>query len=202
MHSHGSWLAAGVGAALLVWLTGASAQGGIYRCTQPDGRVVLSDKECERGVRRDGLSWVDVQEDQRRRDEEAKRRVEAAQRAREEAERRRLAAEEREAAAAAARAAYRPSPTAAAPDLTASEIDRLTTYATLLGRAAACNVPSAAGAQRVGQWLERRVPAHQRQQWLGVMVGGMHRAAADQQQGRSPDSCAQVRRALAGVAWP
>lgn len=179
----------------------------VYKCTQPDGKVTLGDKECATGARRQGLNWVDVEKDKRARDEADRQRIESAERrkrlAQEQAEREadRLVAErhaesDRRKAAAGAGIALKPFET------TEAKVDRMTSYATMLGRAAGCGHDTRSEARRVGLWLDAAFTTEQRRVQLPIFTAGVERQASAQKRGATPDSCARVREAFARFPWP
>ena len=177
----------------------------IYKCTQPDGKVTLSDKECDSGSRRQGIEWVDVEKDKRARDEADRQRVEAAERPKrleqERAEReanqavveRHPELDRRKAAAASA---------AGRSAVTDANVDRMTSYAVILGRAVGCGLDTGAASRRVGVWMDATFSADQRKVYLPVFITGMQQQAEGQRAGSSPDSCSQVRQQFWRVAWP
>lgn len=94
--------------------------------------------------------------------------------------------------------------TESASDPMYDHIDRVTTYAVLIGRGAACGVDVSGPARRVGVWLDRVAPpGSAAQQTLLPMLTqqGQHHAQ-QQASGRSPDDCATVARAIARFQWP
>ncbi len=84
----------------------------------------------------------------------------------------------------------------------AGNVDRLSTYAVLLGRGAACGADIDAPSTRVGAWIDQTWSGKDRAAMMMAMIQGMEIAARDQAGGRSPDTCAQVRQALAKMQWP
>jgi hypothetical protein len=86
----------------------------------------------------------------------------------------------------------------------ASDIDKLTTYATVLGRASACGISDNNAASRVGRWLDRLFPPGSKDQltYLPIFLSGMQYAAEQQNSGKSPDNCAAVVRAFESMPWP
>ena len=89
-----------------------------------------------------------------------------------------------------------------APGTSESDIDRLTTYSVLLGRGAGCGVDVEAMAAAVGRWMDRTFSASEKRIYLVLMMEGMQHHATEQMSGRSPDTCAEVRRALKGLRIP
>lgn len=174
-------------AALLAGL----AHGQVYRCTTPDGKTVLSDKECEKGARKDGHTWVSVEEDQRRRDEDAQSRLRAAERERQVRER------QQQLQAEAARAKLQNPPS-----VQRQNIDRLTTYSVMIGRAIGCGIPTENASRRVGRWFDQAFEPAERTVYLAVLLEGTRHHALLQRKGETPDSCSQVASAFAKFPWP
>ena len=92
----------------------------------------------------------------------------------------------------------------AARDPMYDHIDKVSTYAVLIGRGAACGVNTSAPAAKVGAWLDSVAPpGSQAQMTLLPMLMEQSRYHAQQQKnGQSPDNCATVARAIAGFHWP
>lgn len=93
---------------------------------------------------------------------------------------------------------------ASASDPMYDHIDRVSTYAVLIGRGAACGVDVSEPARRVGVWLDRVAPpGSAAQRTLLPMLTQQGQYHAQQQaSGRSPDDCATVARAIARFQWP
>lgn len=89
------------------------------------------------------------------------------------------------------------------PELTydKSDIDKLTSYAVFLGRGTACGVDLAMAGARVGQWLDSTF-GQDRATYQGILVAGIEKHMTQQLQGRSPDSCAEIRREISKIVWP
>ncbi|WP_165191653.1 hypothetical protein [Caulobacter soli] len=104
-------------------------------------------------------------------------------------------------------AAAAPPPQIATPGTDASMtslIDRVTTYAVLVGRGAACGVDISGPSERVGAWMDRVAPpGSQAQLTLLPMFMQQSRYHASQQaSGQSPDDCSTVQRAVQTYPWP
>lgn len=86
----------------------------------------------------------------------------------------------------------------------ARDIDKLTTYSVVLGRAAACGGDIDGPSRRVGAWMDRVFPPGSSDQkvYLPVFMQGMQYHAQQQATGKSPDSCAAVLKTLRGFPWP
>ena len=83
-----------------------------------------------------------------------------------------------------------------------SDIDKLTTYAVILGRAVACGIDTSNATSRVGAWMDRTFLKNEKATYLVIMVEGMQYHAEQQRAGKSPDTCDAVRRSFAKIAWP
>ena len=86
----------------------------------------------------------------------------------------------------------------------ADDINKLTTYSTILGRAIACGANTESASVRIGRWMDKQFPPGSADQrtYLPIFVAGVRYAATEQKSGRSPDTCDQVMRAFDGFPWP
>lgn len=84
------------------------------------------------------------------------------------------------------------------------DIDKLTTYAVILGRAIGCGISTEYESKRVGQWLDSKLPPGSAKQktYLPIFVSGVQYHAEQQASGKSPDTCSQVRRTFNNMVWP
>lgn len=82
------------------------------------------------------------------------------------------------------------------------DIDRLTTYTTILGRAIACGIDIKKPKERVGKWFNRAFSPDEKETYLEIFATGVAYAAKMQSEGQSPDSCFDVKRTLKGFPWP
>lgn len=84
------------------------------------------------------------------------------------------------------------------------DIDKLTTYATILGRAAACGIDTSDAVARVGAWMDMRFPPGSDDQkiYLPIFIEGARHHAIQQSNGNSPDSCSTVQYQFNKVPWP
>lgn len=85
---------------------------------------------------------------------------------------------------------------------TDADIDKATTYAAILGRAAACGVATENDSRRVGAWLDRTFSGEMRKMQLLIFMEGMKMNAQNQAEGKTGDTCEGVKRAYQGVNWP
>lgn len=76
-----------------------------------------------------------------------------------------------------------------------ADIDRLTSYSVIFGRAAACGIDTDSEIRAVGKWVDRVFPPGSSDQktYLPIFVSGMRYHAEQQATGQSPDSCSNVR---------
>lgn len=84
------------------------------------------------------------------------------------------------------------------------DVDRLTSYAVILGRATGCNIDTTKEMQMVGRWMDRIYPPGSEDQrvMLPVFMAGVKQHADAQRAGRSPDGCATVARHFGSITWP
>lgn len=87
---------------------------------------------------------------------------------------------------------------------TEADVDRMTTYAVILGRAIGCGIGVDAEMRRVGSWMDRVFPpgSVDQQTFLPIFVAGLQYHAEAQANGNSPDSCNMVRREYSQMLWP
>lgn len=85
-----------------------------------------------------------------------------------------------------------------------ANIDRLTTYAVIIGRAVACGVDTGDAMQRVGAWMDNKFPPGSSDQktYLPIFMNGVMYHADQQANGKSPDTCSQVTNAFRKTQWP
>ena len=85
-----------------------------------------------------------------------------------------------------------------------SDIDKLTTYAVILGRAIGCGIKTEYESRRVGAWMDKTFPPGSSDQktYLPIFIQGLQYHAKQQSTGNSPDSCSQVRKTFNNMPWP
>lgn len=85
-----------------------------------------------------------------------------------------------------------------------ADINKLTSYAVMLGRAAGCGLSVTDQASRVGSWMDRRFKpgSVDQQTYLPIFMEGVRDNADRQSKGLSPDDCSTVREQFALVEWP
>jgi hypothetical protein len=84
-----------------------------------------------------------------------------------------------------------------------ADIDKLTTYAVILGRATACGINTQQAAAEVGKWIDKRFPPGTKDQriYLPIFIEGWKYHADQQRAGRSPDNCSQVKQTFNSMRW-
>lgn len=90
------------------------------------------------------------------------------------------------------------------PAVSPQTIDRLTTYAVLIGRATACDANGSEAFNRVERWFNSQVPpesALHQVHWT-IFLEGMRHHMRLQRDGLSPDNCSEVLRVFHGIRWP
>ncbi len=83
-------------------------------------------------------------------------------------------------------------------------IDKVSTYAVLIGRGAACGVDVSGPSERVGAWMDRVAPPGSSAQLtlLPMFMQQSRYHAARQASGQSPDACSTVQLAVQTYPWP
>lgn len=97
-----------------------------------------------------------------------------------------------------------PAALASASDSMLMHIDRVTTYAVLLGRGIGCGQNVQPQIERVGAWMDRVAPPGSagQQTLLPMLMQHSEYHAQQQASGLSPDSCGAVARAIKSHPWP
>lgn len=85
-----------------------------------------------------------------------------------------------------------------------ANMDRLTTWAVLIGRGQGCGIDTSLEISRVGAWLDQVAPpgSSDQQVMLPVFMATVTQNARAQLAGQSPDGCATVMREYQRHAWP
>lgn len=85
-----------------------------------------------------------------------------------------------------------------------ADINKLTSFAVMLGRAAGCGLSVTDQAGRVGSWMDERFKpgSVDQQMYLPIFMAGVRDNADRQSNGLSPDDCGTVREQFALVDWP
>jgi hypothetical protein len=88
--------------------------------------------------------------------------------------------------------------------VSARDIDRMTTYATLLGRAIGCRINVDDEMRKVGKWMDRTFPPGSKEQriYMPIFLKGLKDSAKQQREGKSPDSCETLREEVRHIRWP
>lgn len=94
-----------------------------------------------------------------------------------------------------------PAPARAASE---AQLGEMSTYATILGRAAACNLDVRWPSRLVSDWLDDTFPpgSEEQQRLLGSFVEEMLANAALQRSDPGAASCAEVARTVQTFGWP
>lgn len=158
-----------------------------YKCKTSDGRIEFSDMPCSSGFRQEGNRWIDVEAERKKMHLEERLRREA--RARQEKKNDSSSLDTNGTTYSSA---------------TPQDIDKLTTYAVILGRAIACGADVSSASGRVGRWMDRVFPPGSADQrtYLPIFMGGTRYHAEQQKLGKSPDSCSSVLRTFSSFPWP
>jgi hypothetical protein len=86
---------------------------------------------------------------------------------------------------------------------TDADVDRMTTYAVILGRAMGCGVSVSGPAGRVGAWMDRIFTDNdEKARMVTIFTQGVLHHATLQSEGRSPDSCPEAVRGYNETPWP
>ena len=87
---------------------------------------------------------------------------------------------------------------------TEEDVDKLTTYAVIVGRAIACGIDTENEMREIGAWMDKRFPPGSNDQstYLIVFTHAVKLSAEMQRDGKSPDSCSKVRRLYSQMPWP
>ena len=85
-----------------------------------------------------------------------------------------------------------------------ADVNKLTSYAVMLGRAAGCGVSVTDQAGRVGSWMDRQFEpgSADQQMYLPIFMAGVRDNADRQSRGLSPDDCSTVHKQFTLVDWP
>ena len=92
----------------------------------------------------------------------------------------------------------------ARPDhISLEDSDRMTTYATALGRAAGCGIEISPQGAQMGRWIRSiTAPGRDEEAMMLAFKVGLVAAEKAQLDGESPDSCSQVRTSYRRFVWP
>lgn len=82
------------------------------------------------------------------------------------------------------------------------DVDNMTTYAALLGRAEGCGINTYTWRRGVANWMSRRFDAELLPSMMEIFAMGYAGAMKDQRAGRSPDPCVIVKQTVMSTAWP
>lgn len=82
------------------------------------------------------------------------------------------------------------------------DIDKLVIYSVIVGRAASCGIETTPAVKKIGAWIDRKFNDQEVQQYKQIFLFGMMYNGKEQQEGRSPDSCAEIKRTWSKMTWP
>lgn len=87
---------------------------------------------------------------------------------------------------------------------TEADIDRMTSYSLILGRAIGCGIDVELEIRQVGSWMDSVFPpgSADQQTFLPIFGAGLIYHAEMQSNGDSPDSCNTVQREFSKMVWP
>ena len=85
---------------------------------------------------------------------------------------------------------------------TNQDVNNLTTYAVILGRAVGCGFDADNELKSVGSWIDGTFSGEEKKAMLGIFVTAMQKEAKSQISGTSPDSCSSVRETMQKINWP
>lgn len=85
-----------------------------------------------------------------------------------------------------------------------TDIDRMTTCATMLGRGLACGANVDEPTQRVARWMDRVAPKGSPDQgtYLLIFISGMEYHFERQKDGLNPDTCETINALFDTMPWP
>lgn len=73
-------------------------------------------------------------------------------------------------------------------------IDKLTTYAVIIGRATACGIDTKEFGDKVGKWFDKTFTRKEQAIYIKVFEIGIYHSAQVQSDGQSPDSCYTIQK--------
>jgi hypothetical protein len=79
---------------------------------------------------------------------------------------------------------------------------RVTTYATMLGRAQACGQDITDSSSRVGKWMDTTFFGSERDAQGQIFTNTIQYSAEKQKMGQSPYSCSSVVKSYMETKWP
>jgi hypothetical protein len=83
-----------------------------------------------------------------------------------------------------------------------AEVERLSSFALLLGRGIGCNLDTKRAAGVIGSWFDNTFPGEEEQErYLPVFAEEVEQHARQQRSGDSPDSCADIAHAFYTMRW-
>jgi len=84
-----------------------------------------------------------------------------------------------------------------------AEIERLSSFAMVLGRGIGCNLDTKRAAVMLENWFDKAFPpgSGEQEQYRPVFAAEVKQYARQQRSGDSPDSCADVAQAFYTLRW-
>lgn len=84
-----------------------------------------------------------------------------------------------------------------------ADIDKMTTFSAMLGRAWACGINIEKEKELVAEWMDRKFPPGSNDQkiYLPIMLWGITFHAEMQKQGKTPDTCEDIKRVFRKMDW-
>lgn len=83
-----------------------------------------------------------------------------------------------------------------------ADVNRMTTYAALLGRAQGCGIETYTWRKGVASWMDRTFDAEIMPSMMEVFAMGFSNEMKAQRAGKTGDLCTNVRRVVMSTAWP
>ena len=177
----------------------------LFKCKRENGTVAYTDKPCENGLQKQGNAWMSDSEIEKINREKNQLMVDQMIR-RETAREAERVKEQRTQDERLKKLMATLPPTqqtnTSAPS--GEDINRMTTYAVVIGRGIACGVSTSSATLRVSQWFDRVFTpgTSQHKTYMVIFAAGMEKHAQLQRSGKTPDSCKQVQAAFGSFPWP
>ena len=158
-----------------------------YKCKTNDGHIEFTDMPCSSGFRQEGDRWIDVDAERKQKHSVERMQRDAKLRQTNKNDSSSLVVNE-----------------AVNSSVVPQDIDKLTTYSVILGRAIGCGADVGIASRRVGHWMDMVFPpgSVDQQTYLPIFMSGTRYHAEQQRLGKSPDSCTTVLRSFSGFPWP
>lgn len=89
----------------------------------------------------------------------------------------------------------------AAISATEGDIDKLTTYASIMGRAVGCGINTEKEMGKVGAWMDSAFDLESKPMFMLLFMQGVQMNAQTQMSGNSPDSCSDISKSYSKMSW-